>query len=274
MRTMVTGEAHYLSIGQFATAAGLTTKALRLYHDLHLLVPAYVDPWTKYRYYKTEQIAKARLIRIMRQADMSIEGIKQALAQPTTESLLDVVEAHVAERARHLQMTREAATQLRLILTQETSMSFQVKSKTIEPMRVVTETSHLRVDQLDSYITETVKKLGAKITEQDGKPAGPAFGIFHGPINNEDDGPLQVAIPVDNAITTAAGVEVNELPGGQFAVAEARGVETVYPEILGAYDAVAMWIRSQGKEMVGSPREVWHELLGPKAHLEIMWQYK
>jgi DNA-binding transcriptional MerR regulator len=36
----------YLSIGQFATASQLSLKALRLYHQLDLLRPAYVDRYT------------------------------------------------------------------------------------------------------------------------------------------------------------------------------------------------------------------------------------
>ena len=59
-----------LSIGQFATASQLSLKALRLYHQEDLLPPAYVDPFTNYRYYATRQLRKARLIRLMRQMEI------------------------------------------------------------------------------------------------------------------------------------------------------------------------------------------------------------
>ncbi len=38
-----------LTIGEFATATGLTAKALRLYDDLGLLAPAEVDPRNGFR---------------------------------------------------------------------------------------------------------------------------------------------------------------------------------------------------------------------------------
>ena len=42
-------DGHRMTIGEFATAAGLTPKALRLYDELGLLRPAQVDPTTGYR---------------------------------------------------------------------------------------------------------------------------------------------------------------------------------------------------------------------------------
>jgi DNA-binding transcriptional MerR regulator len=40
-----------LPIGRFSQLTRLTIKALRLYDELGLLRPAYVDPDTAYRYY-------------------------------------------------------------------------------------------------------------------------------------------------------------------------------------------------------------------------------
>ncbi len=39
-----------LTIGEFASASGLTAKALRLYDELELLTPAEVDQRNGYRY--------------------------------------------------------------------------------------------------------------------------------------------------------------------------------------------------------------------------------
>jgi DNA-binding transcriptional MerR regulator len=55
-----------LTIGEFATATGLTAKALRLYDDLGLLTPAEVDPGNGYRYYEPEQVERARLVARLR----------------------------------------------------------------------------------------------------------------------------------------------------------------------------------------------------------------
>jgi hypothetical protein len=55
---------HYLSIGRFAKTGQLSRKALRLYDELGILVPAYVDPGSGYRYYSPDQLERARFIRI------------------------------------------------------------------------------------------------------------------------------------------------------------------------------------------------------------------
>jgi DNA-binding transcriptional MerR regulator len=49
-----------LTIGDFPRATHLSVKMLRNYHDIGLLKPADVDPYTGYRRYFTEQIATAR----------------------------------------------------------------------------------------------------------------------------------------------------------------------------------------------------------------------
>ena len=41
----------HVSIGDFSVMTRLSRKALRHYHDLGLLEPAYVDPQSGYRFY-------------------------------------------------------------------------------------------------------------------------------------------------------------------------------------------------------------------------------
>jgi ankyrin repeat protein len=69
----VTGvdQAAYL-IGEFAERSGLTRRALRLYDDAGLLVPAFVDESSGYRYYRDDQLRRARLIATLRAAGVPI----------------------------------------------------------------------------------------------------------------------------------------------------------------------------------------------------------
>lgn len=64
-----------LTIGEFATATGLTAKALRLYDGLGLLAPAEVDPGNGYRYYEPEQVEQARLVAGLRSAGVPLPRI-------------------------------------------------------------------------------------------------------------------------------------------------------------------------------------------------------
>ena len=59
-----------IPIGEFASAALLSQKALRLYGQNGLLPPAWVDPDNGYRYYRLEQLHDATLISMLRRAGM------------------------------------------------------------------------------------------------------------------------------------------------------------------------------------------------------------
>ena len=68
-----------MSIGQFAKLTHLSVKALRHYHDTHVLAPAVVDPDTGYRYYEHSQAHRAHLVRRLRDADMPLAEIAELL---------------------------------------------------------------------------------------------------------------------------------------------------------------------------------------------------
>ncbi len=72
----------YLSIGDFARASGLTAKALRLYDELELLVPAKVDEFNGYRWYAPEQLEPARLVASLRLIGMPLYRIREIAGLP------------------------------------------------------------------------------------------------------------------------------------------------------------------------------------------------
>lgn len=68
-----------MSIGEFARRSRLSPKALRLYDELGLLVPARVDDSSGYRFYDAGQLEQARLIAALRQMEMPLAEIKAIL---------------------------------------------------------------------------------------------------------------------------------------------------------------------------------------------------
>jgi protein phosphatase len=74
-----------MSIGDFARATGLTPKALRLYDDMGLVRPAEVDEHSGYRYYRPDQLDRARLVARRRVVGMPLDRIRiVADASPAT----------------------------------------------------------------------------------------------------------------------------------------------------------------------------------------------
>ncbi|NUT32905.1 MAG: MerR family transcriptional regulator [Hamadaea sp.] len=66
-----------LTIGEFAQAARLSPRALRLYDKLGLLRPAAVDDDSGYRFYHPDQVERGRLIAWLRQIDMPLDQIRR-----------------------------------------------------------------------------------------------------------------------------------------------------------------------------------------------------
>ena len=77
---MTRGEERRWTIGEVARSARLTLAALRHYHDEGVLVPAWVDPVTRYRYYTETQVNDALRIGLLRQAGVPLADLR-ALAE-------------------------------------------------------------------------------------------------------------------------------------------------------------------------------------------------
>jgi DNA-binding transcriptional MerR regulator len=85
-----------LSIGELARATGLTVRALRHYQDLGLLVPADVDPATRYRVYGPEQVERALTIARLRRLGLPLTCVRAYLAAAPAERRR-LLEDHRAE---------------------------------------------------------------------------------------------------------------------------------------------------------------------------------
>lgn len=69
-----------LTIGRFARLCRLSVKQLRHYDDMGLLTPIRVDASSGYRYYAPEQARDALTIALLREMDLALAMIAQALA--------------------------------------------------------------------------------------------------------------------------------------------------------------------------------------------------
>lgn len=268
---MDTTQQDLLPIGAFATAAGLSLKALRLYGRLGILAAAYTDPESGYRYYQAEQIPAARLIRLMRSVDMPLAQVRAVLTQGP-EPAGKVVRGFRSEREQYLARVRAATGELLRFLNEETAMTFEVRVRDVPTTQVVSITQRIKVEALGQYIQKSLLVLSEFVQSQEGTLAGAPFGIYHGQVNHTDDGPLEVCFPALGTFTAGGDVAVKEIPQGRVAIVRVTGEQCRFPEIIGAYDAAHDWITANGFEPAGPPREVWN---GPdeKGMMEIAWPF-
>jgi DNA-binding transcriptional MerR regulator len=84
-------------IGHFSLLTRLPVKTLRYYHEVGLLEPDHVDAQSGYRYYSSDQVELARLIRHLRQLEFSVDACKDALARISSgEPIAELVAAQRA----------------------------------------------------------------------------------------------------------------------------------------------------------------------------------
>lgn len=93
-----------LSIGQMAKLNNVTERSLRLYHENGLLVPAYIDDSSSYRYYSSHQSKRLDMILQMKSVGLSLKQIKDVLDNQDLsifEALLheqiDTIETQISE---------------------------------------------------------------------------------------------------------------------------------------------------------------------------------
>src|SRR5690625_7512053 len=75
----------WLTAGAFARRSRLSAKALRLYANNRLLVPERVDATNGYRLYHESQLRDARLIAMLRRADVPLTLVADILAAPRAQ---------------------------------------------------------------------------------------------------------------------------------------------------------------------------------------------
>lgn len=80
-----------LSIGKMADINHISIATLRLYDDMNLLKPAYIDTDTKYRYYTIEQNSTLDLIAYMKDLGMSLKEIQNVLAKENLDEIEDIL---------------------------------------------------------------------------------------------------------------------------------------------------------------------------------------
>lgn len=263
-----------LSIGGFASAAQLSLKALRLYDQLGLLKPSHVDADSGYRYYHADQLGRARLIRMMRQLEMPLATIRRVLdaAAPEAEQL---VRDYWQARERRIAEARQIVGGLIASLRKEVpAMPLDVQIKTIAAQPIISITRRVTIEQLDEHIRGSLRRLRALAEQHGATVSGDPFGIYHGGVNHDDDGPMEVCLPLSQPGPSANDVAARELPGGTAASVLLHGEQCEFPGVLHGYDAAYDWIRQNGYATTEPPREIWHNQYQSDEELEVVWIFR
>ncbi|MDI3423754.1 MerR family transcriptional regulator [Streptomyces luteolus] len=255
-----------LTIGVFAARARLSPKALRLYDRQGLLAPAYVDEATGYRYYRGAQVARARLITLLRRLDMPLARIRQLLDLPGPVAA-EALAAYWRTVEERVAGQRTLVDHLRGRLTGRSSEmyeKFEIRTVDVPEQQVISEFRHTLAHELPAFIGASLGRLEQAAREQCGGIVDAPFVQYYAEVSQESDGPAESCVPVADADAARAWAETNGHGGRARTVPATRLVRTritkaqvAHPQINSAYEAVEAWIAEQGLTIAGPCREIY-----------------
>ncbi|MDX1687630.1 MAG: MerR family transcriptional regulator [Candidatus Promineifilaceae bacterium] len=256
-----------LTISQFGRMSQLSRKALRIYDDRGLLLPAHVDPDSGYRYYTRRQLATARHIRLLRLLEMPLDKIEAVLAaweeDPTAAQRL--IQARVTAAEKELETVHLAARLLVDEITpdKERKMSFTFEQAERPAQRVVSIRRHITVPAFHELIMPTLSQLFEHVKENGAQPAGDPLALYYGPVNEEDDGPVEIAVPFEGVLPPAGDIKVRELPAHKAVQVRTYDEYNEYPKLLEMWNALSRYVEEENLEpdwdQDMTTYEVWHD---------------
>jgi DNA-binding transcriptional MerR regulator len=254
-----------LTIGAFAQRSRLSARALRIYDELGLLRPVVVDPQSGYRYYRVEQIERARLIGLMRRLEMPLETIAEMLDLDGAVAAKSLATYWQGVEAGHRQR-RKLVRYLEKYLSQRGDKMFTVEARSVPAARVLTIQRKVLVEKLPDFIQEATLRLFDHIEAAGGAVAGSLIVVYHGEVNKDSDGPVEVCVPFAGPVAPAGEAQVRDEPAHDELYTRITKAQVAFPMILDAYEAVHQQIVERGHTPAGSPREVYFadwDAIGP-----------
>jgi DNA-binding transcriptional MerR regulator len=245
-----------LTIGEFARQTGLSLRALRLYDASGLLRPAEVVEATGYRRYTTQQLYAGRLVALLRRLDMPLTEIAGILAADGPGAAGRLA-AYWSDVERRLAAQRDLADRLVRGLAGETPAppdQWAVSIRDVPAQPVRTERCTVTSSGLTAWIAAATARLTARA-----EATGPRFVLFHRPVGEDAEGPVEVCLPVRPDAATR--VE----PAHREAYVPVRKGHFELPRILSVYDGVHRWVREHGFTVAGAAREVYRYRVDPVA---------
>jgi DNA-binding transcriptional MerR regulator len=245
-----------LTIGDFSRMTHLSVKALRHYHDLGVLEPAAVDPFTGYRLYDTSQVGSAQVIRRLRDLGMPLDSIAAVLAAPDLEARNREIAAHLTRMERQLEQTQASVAALRALLTGP-AVRPAIELRTIAAVTALAVREMVDAADLNEWGSEAFDALTAALAATGLTAAGPYGGLFDGDFFELERSEVTafVPVPAGAALGTAdpaGGVRVVRIPAVEAAVAVHAGA---FSEIDRTYAAVGEVVAERAIGTGGPIRE-------------------
>lgn len=248
-----------LPIGRFARLSGLTVRAVRHYGELGLLEPAYVDAESGYRYYTSDQLEDAAVIRRLRFLELALDEIREIVTADDPSFTRARLVQHRAKMAELAATTEQILASLQRIIDGEEELvpsttdigEVEIKEVPAQPILVIREREP--AETMSTVIPAAYRELEEYMEEIGVQAVGPPVTLCP---YADDEGMVAIenSFPVSESVAGRGRIESAVLPPCTVAAYEHRGH---YSELDRSYRVLAAFVEDNGLELAGEPREVY-----------------
>jgi DNA-binding transcriptional MerR regulator len=199
-----------ITIGEFARRSRLSLKALRLYDERGVLVPARVDQASGYRYYDPAQLDQARLVVMMRRLELPLAAVKELLACDPADAAERIAEHWRDAEAAH-DARRELADYLVNRLRGKRLVMYEVGLREMPERRLLCLKRNVDVQGQFGFGKEFIAILRERPLPKIEGREGAAFCVYWSHPSADGDGLIQWCAPVPGTQAHALAQHYPEL---------------------------------------------------------------
>jgi len=236
-----------ISIGEFARRSRLSLKALRLYDERGVLVPARVDQASGYRYYDKAQLEAARLVVMLRQLQLPLAAVRELLACDPADAAARIAEHWRGAEAAH-DARRELADYLVNRWRGKRSVMYEVATREMPERSLLCLKRNVDVQGQFAFGKEFIAILRERPLPKIEGRAGAFFCIQWGWVSDDSDGPVEWCKPVPQAEAHALAEHYPELT---------LRTEPAHREAFVALPAGPGGFSAAGFQLAGESLEAW-----------------
>jgi DNA-binding transcriptional MerR regulator len=227
-----------LTIGEFSRMTRLSVKTLRHYHRVGLLEPVEVNPGTGYRYYDTDQVPTAQVIRRFRDLGMPVNEVKAVLGAPDVSSRNALIAAHLDRLENQLDQTQAAVASLRNLI-EEPDVPIVVEHRSVAPTSVVAISETIALGELGSWWSAAFGEIEDVLQLWGAEAIGPRGGLYATDLFLYEMGDAVVFVPIAESPPTTGRVQSRVIPPSELAIATHNGPHEDIDRTYGALGAYA-----------------------------------
>lgn len=198
-------------IGEFSKLGQVSTRMLRHYDKLGLLVPEHVDEWTDYRYYTIQQLPRLHRIIALKDMGLSLQQIGELLGEDddiSSEQLRGMLALKRSELTREMRETETRLAQVEARLSQieqeGTISPYEILVKPVGALPVATLTQQVpHVSEMGVYCEALTRSLYRRLGEAGIPWSGPELILYHALEYTETDLDVEACLVLPEARETA-----------------------------------------------------------------------